>query len=162
MAKTIGPIGMPSTFGLSLEDLPPTPETAALGQLAQSLGRPIDDIERALEFLKSFDPDDPWKGASLKLESEVAPPHLVTSEDLKRQDGKPKDESATDMAVKFAKPTVTLVHPLFGTKVIAPAGRASRDGWKKNAGIFAGIGVGAIVGLAGAGFVAGWLFGRRK
>lgn len=152
---------MGSALGLSFEELPPTPESAAAERVAQSLGASMKDIEKAIDFLKKFDPDDPWKGMTVKLESEVAPAHTVTSEDLKRDDGKPKDPSALDKALAYAKPTVTIAHPLLGSKVVAPAGRASKDGWKTTAGVAAGVGIGGIVLIGSVGFALGWYLGKK-
>lgn len=152
---------MGGALGLSYEDLPPTPDNAAAERTAQSLGASMKDIEKALDFLKKFDPDDPWKGMTVKLESEVAPSHTVTSDDLKREDGKPQNPSTLDKALAYAKPTVTIAHPLLGSKVVAPAGRASKDGWKTTAGVAAGVGIGGIVLIGGVGFALGWFLGKK-
>ena len=142
-------------------DLPDIADTQ-VGRTAQALGASMKDIEKAIDFLKKFDPDDPWKGMSVKLESEVAPAHTVTSDDLKRDDGKPKDPSAVDKALAYEKPTVTISHRLLWSKIVAPAGGASNDGWKTTAGVAAGVGVSGVMLIAGVGFAAGWLLARKK
>lgn len=157
MADALGP----QAFNPFSYEEPPVAAPRREAAPPAGLGFSASEIERAIEFLRKFDLDNPWKGMSARFESNYTPSYTVTPEAMLRPDANSSDDSLMDTAIKTARPTIVLSHPVLGSKTIAPAGRADPEAWKTKAAV-AGGGVTASYAFAAlAGFGVCWFFFRR-
>lgn len=113
--------------------------------------------------ITKFDPDHPFTSIvkNAEIRTTVSPPITVDGASILKNGGRKRDDLLPN-ALKQLKPTVIIRSPVFGTKVIAPAGIAGPDEWKENALKAALLGGTALLTATAIVFVAGFWFGKRR